>query len=113
MSQPENEQPSLSEIIEACKDGRKPDYDDLRLAVCVLESLSIFDHMDMRRAINRPNFYTPTRIHDEMFRRWKRATERPPVEWLGWQNHPDNPEHQQAVARSRRIIDSLAPKTED
>ncbi|WP_409317611.1 hypothetical protein [Pseudomonas sp. KCJK9016] len=34
---------TLGEIIEAAKSGERPDYDDLRLAVCAMDGLTTFD----------------------------------------------------------------------
>ena len=34
---------TLGEIIEAARSGERPDYDDLRLAVCAMDMLMTFD----------------------------------------------------------------------
>lgn len=38
---------TLGQIIEACRNGERPDVDELRLAVCAMDALMTFD----RRAI--------------------------------------------------------------
>lgn len=34
---------TLGEIIEAAKSGERPEYDELRLAVCAMDGLMTFD----------------------------------------------------------------------
>lgn len=100
---------TLGEIITAVRDGEKPDYDDLRFAICCLDIMGTFD----RRALDslaeaeregKKPFMTRSAVwqQQERFERMKRQLAKTPLEILGDTYHPDNPEvqerRQQAVA---------------
>jgi hypothetical protein len=92
---------TLSEIIDAVRDGERVDYDDLRYAVCALEALTIFDRMafmklaEAEREGKKPILTRSAQWQwEEHFNRQKRARSAPPKEYVGWNNDPDNPEFQ-------------------
>lgn len=74
---------TLGEIIRASRSGERPDYDDLRLALCALDHLMTFDRM----AMERPHL--------------AQALKKTPMEFLG-DNNPDNPEVQAKLVRMKR-----------
>jgi hypothetical protein len=84
---------TLGEIIELTRNGERPDYDELRYAICALDALSTFDSHGLQRASNIE--------WGESFNRWKQALGKSPKDWIGWNNDPENPEF---LARRRLVI---------
>ena len=100
---------TLSEIIHECKDGKKPDVDDARLAICALDALSTFDGMSiMRMSDGAPRGIVE---YDEHFRRWKEALAKSPNDWLGPNNNPDNPECQRRRRVSFKLFNKVLSET--
>lgn len=90
---------TLDEIIDAVRDGERPDYDDLRYAICALSALEVFDNTALMRLCEaerdgkKPFLVTSAQWQfEEHFNRRKRAGCKPPKEYVGWNNDPDNPE---------------------
>lgn len=98
---------TLNEIIEAVRSGEKPEYDDLRYAVCALDALSTFDSMSFMRLacaeLEGKSQSTQTQWEDH-FNRHKRAGDTPPKVYVGWNNDPDNPDF---LARRRASMRAL------
>ena len=89
----------LGEILDDARTGGKPEYDELRYAVCVLEALLTFDDRAMQKLYEAEDFgkkpqliYSAKWQYEERFGRIKRAMEVNPKDYLGWNNDPDNPE---------------------
>lgn len=108
---------TLGEIIESVRDGGKPDYEDLRYAICAMEALATFDRMAlMRLADAEKNSQKPVLTRsaqwqwEESFNRAKRAMDKPPKEYVGWNNDPDNPEFLSRRKKSKRIASALVEK---
>lgn len=95
---------TLFEIIESAKSGGRPEYDELRYALCALDSLSTFDRMDTRRPANVGSEIRA----EESFRRWKTALGKSPKDWLGPENDPDSAEVQERRAMSLKIFQAVA-----
>lgn len=87
---------TLGDIIEACKDGQKLPYEDVFYALIAMDALSSFDTMALRKLAFDPpaKLMTAEWQANESWDRWKRAYEKPPKEWLGWNNDPENPDYQ-------------------
>lgn len=107
----------LGEIIEAARSGERPDYDDLRLAVCALDCLMTFDMMALSRlaeAETKGQKPMLTRSaswqFDERCRRMSQAMEKAPREFLGENYDPDNPEVQDARRRAAALVEGLMRK---
>jgi hypothetical protein len=98
---------TLNEIIEVVRSGEKPEYDDLRYAVCALDALSTFDRMSFMRLARAEwegkSQSTQTQWEDH-FNRHKRAGDTPPKVYVGWNNDPDNPDF---LARRRASMRAL------
>lgn len=96
---------NLGEIIEACKDGQKPPYEDVYYTIIALDALSAFD----TRALRKLAFDPPSKSMNaewqanESWDRWKRAYEKPPKDWVGWNNDPANPDYQKRRAVSLKL----------
>lgn len=105
---------TLSEIIESVRDGGRPDYEDLRYAICAMEALATFDRnalmrlADAEREGSRP-FLVRSAVWqlNEYFGRTKRAGAKPPKEWIGWSNDPDNPEFLERRAAAKRLLERV------
>ena len=110
---------TLDEIIQSVRDGEKPDYDELRYAVCAMEHLRIFD----RRAImtlakaerenKKPFLVTSAEWQwKEHFNRHDRAGEKSPKEYIGWNNDPDNPEFLKRREASKNLVNAIIEASE-
>jgi hypothetical protein len=99
---------SLSEIIEAVKNGEKPDYDDLRFGLLALSYLHTFDTQDMLEVFEKISGQNPMLAirAEESFNRSKRAMSVPPRKYLSDDWNPDNPEYQ----KQRRLMSKLLDK---
>lgn len=98
---------TLLQIIEDCKDGKIPDINDARFAICALDALSTFDASSIRRFAEMEKGHALME-YNEHFRRWKTALGNPPIEWLGESNNPDNPVYQQRRRMARKIFDKVS-----
>lgn len=99
---------TLGEIINAARNGERPEYDELRYAVCALDGLSTFDRVAFGRLAeaeqeNKRPMLTNSAVwqNEENFRRWKNALGMSPREYLGPRYDPDNPE---SVKRRKAAI---------
>jgi hypothetical protein len=111
---------SLNEIINAVRDGERPDYDDLRYAICAMEALTTFDRMafgklaDAERAGKKPFMNTSAQWqYEEHFGRHKRAGGKPPKEYVGWNNDPDNPEFLARRGFAKKVMAKIAARVDE
>lgn len=105
---------TLNQIIERIRSGEKPDYDDLRYAICAMDALTTFDRQAFMKLSSAEEENKPPRMTtsakwqwEEHFNRHKRAGEKPPKEYVGWNNDPDNPEFQSRRNVAKRIVDRI------
>lgn len=105
---------TLGEIIEEARSGGRPDYDDLRLAVCALDILAVFDRqalMTLAEAESKGQkpFLTRSAVwqSDERFGRMKRALHKTPRAFLGESYDPDSPEVQARRRQSIALVERL------
>ena len=91
---------TLFEIITAAKDGQVPAQDELLYALLALDALLTFDHSFIIELPGKPEHQKHLELWaEESFGRVKRAMDKSPKDWLGWNNDPANPEYQ----RRRKI----------
>lgn len=90
---------TLNEIIESVRDGNKPDYEDLRYAICAMSALMVFDRMALSKlAMAEIENKKPFLVHSaewqfgEHLQRVNDAMDKPPKEYVGWNNDPENPD---------------------
>lgn len=106
---------TLGEIIEAAKSGERPDYDELRLAVCVMDALMTFDRMAIWKLAEAEQegkkpfmVWSAVFQRDENFNRVKRAMEKSPRDWLGPNHDPDSlgaqARRRQSIALAERAL---------
>lgn len=111
---------TLGEIIEAARSGQRPDYDDLRLAVCALDILMTFDRKAIWKlaeaeAQGKKPFllYSSVWQRDENFERVKRAMAKPPKTYLGPTYDPDSPEVQERRRKSIAMMDKALASAQE
>jgi TRAP-type C4-dicarboxylate transport system substrate-binding protein len=97
---------ALHEIISVVRDGGRPDYEDLRYAICALDALAVFNRSafmklaEAEREGRKPFMTSSAQWQwEEHYRREQTALGKPPKEYVGWNNDPDNPEF---LARRKR-----------
>lgn len=103
---------TLGEIIESARSGEKPDYDDLRYAVCAMDALMTFDRQaiwklaEAEREGKKPVLvYSGLWQRDENFGRIKRAMAKTPKEYVGANFDPDSPAVQERRRKSIALMD--------
>lgn len=108
---------TIGEIIEAAKSGERPDYDELRLAVCAMDAMMTFDRMAIWKLAEaeqegKKPFMVWSAIwqRDENFSRVKRALTKTPREYLGRSYDPDSPEVQARRKQSLALFERAARK---
>lgn len=108
---------TLNEIITAVRDGEHPDYDDLRYTICAMDALATFDSMALRKLAEAelngkaPFMTTSARWqYEEHFGRHKRAGNKPPKEYVGWNNDPDNPAFLARRATAIKVMTNIASR---
>lgn len=101
---------TLSDIINAVRDGEKPDYEELRYAICAMSALSVFNRKalmnlaEAEREGKKP-FLSYSAVHqwEEHYRREQTALGKSPKEYVGWNNDPENPEFLSRRNSSKKI----------
>ena len=97
---------TLGEIVDMAKDGRKPEYDELRYAVVALAALQHFDMNGLRRVRKLPTL--AAHEHEESWRRLQTAYNKPPKDYVGAEHDPDDPEVQARIRASRKLFEKIA-----
>jgi hypothetical protein len=101
---------TLSQIIDAAKSGHPATEEELRYALCALDSLATFDKMDLMKIGSREQegrkVLGAWMYYEESFNRWKRALAVDPKTWLGPNNDPANPEYQRRRVVANKILDA-------
>ncbi|MDD2885303.1 MAG: hypothetical protein PHT48_09695 [Dechloromonas sp.] len=102
---------NLGDIIEMVRNGEKPDYEELRYAICAMDALMTFDRMALMKLAEAENdgkqpflTYSAKYQYEENFNRVKRALEKSPKEFVGWNNDPENPEF---LERRRKLLGQI------
>ena len=110
----------LGEIIEAARSGERPDYDELRLAVCAMDMLMTFDRQAIwKLAEGEQKGKKPMLVwsslwqRDENFTRVKRAMATDPKSYLGPNYDPDSPAVQERRRMSIAIKDGVARRAQE
>lgn len=111
---------TLGEIIEAARSGERPDYDDLRLAVCAMDMLMTFDRQAIwKLAEGEQQGKKPILVwsslwqRDENFTRVKGAMAKDPKSYLGPNYDPDSPAVQERRRMSIAIMEGVARRAQE
>lgn len=99
---------TLAEIIEDCKTNGRPDYEELRYSLLVMTCVLNMVNSELTR------LYVEGKMPNELVRKLKidgicsmygNALKKPPKEYLGWNNDPENPEYQRFHAMGSKLVD--------
>lgn len=106
-------------IVGDARDGKKPDIDEMRYAICVLDILLTFDGMALMKlargeATGKLNMliYSAEWQWQEHHRRIQNAMSKSPKEYLGNDNDPDNPDIQERRRISMKIFEKFQSSEE-
>jgi hypothetical protein len=102
----------LIDIIEDVKDGGKPDYEELRYSVIALDALLFFDHKNLLEITKDTKEIFLKLRQEESFRRFKMALDKPPKDFVGWNNDPDNPGYQKRRKLHFKVFNEVMAKIE-
>lgn len=107
---------TLGEIIEAAKDGQKPDHDECYYAMLALAALNAFNGQDVLslhpssgKVFNADRLQ---RLSEEAFERNKRCHAADPKQYIGWDHDPANPEYQKFRKMSQRLFDKIEKQSD-
>lgn len=96
------------------KSGGRPEYDELRYAVCALDALTTFDQLALMKLANGQRegkkpvlVYSAEWQHSESFERMKRALAKTPKDYVGWNNDPDNQEYLDRRKANKKIAEKF------
>ncbi|MFZ5935057.1 hypothetical protein ACOKS3_09485 [Pseudomonas sp. HS6-2] len=111
---------TLGQIIEDARSGERPDYDELRLAVCVMDILMTFDRQAIwKLAEGEHKGKKPILVwsslwqRDENFTRVKGAMAKDPKSYLGPNQDPDSPAVQERRRMSIAIMDGVVRRAQE
>ena len=99
----------LLDIIEDCKTNGRPDYEELRYSLLVMTGVLNMVDGELTR------LYVEGKMPSEFIRKMKldggicnmyhNALNKPPKEYLGWNNDPENPDYQKFHAIGSKLVD--------
>lgn len=104
---------TLGEIVDLVRSGGHPKYEDLKYAVCALDTLLALDRMaflKLAEAEENNNITKPLLIYcaswhcDENFSRIRRAYAKNPRDYIGWAHDPKNPDAIKKYKASMEIL---------
>ncbi len=105
---------TLGEIIDAVRNGERPDYEELRYAICALEALATFDRQALMKLAETERegknpILTRSAVFqfEESFNRTKRARGADPKSYVGWNNDPENPEFLQRRKAAIKLMSAI------
>lgn len=101
---------TLFEIVEVVKDGKKPEYEDLKYALLAYVSMFNIEHRQLHEELMRdkpqPQFLRDMKLKNS-FDMYKGVLNKNPKEWLGWDNDPDNPNYQRLRDAGSKAIEAI------
>ena len=105
---------STAEIISAVKDSETVDFEELRMACLVLDSLLFFAHENIKRLLdgglgaeltkkNFPDAHAELGISKQEYEAWRKD----PVKYLGKEHIPGTQEYDQHYRISKKIFEKF------
>lgn len=97
---------SYLDIIIDLKDGKKPDYEEVRLACLMANNLLFFAEQDIKH-LSDPN--TSKFVRDLTLKSVENrfySRKKSPEEYLG-NHHPDNPQQKKAMELGNKILNKI------
>jgi len=107
---------TLFEIIESAKNGDMPTHNECYYAMLALDGLTTFTTRDLRNLglqTREAKLLGGKTMAEEDHRRWRRALNKAPDEWLGRENDPSNPDYQKRRRISLALMRKAMKDTED
>ena len=95
----------LSEIIDYCKRNKEVDAYDLKYAVVALTYLLNMANSKLLKFYKNDMNKLDKLILENHYKACNAAMNKPPKEWLGWNNDPENPEYQKFHAWGSKLVD--------
>lgn len=96
---------NLVDIIEDCQANKEVHNKDLKYAVVALTIIANMASMNMR-SFYKHDAKPIDKIRIENFSKtYSTALNKPPKDWLGWNNDPENPEYQKFHAWGSKLVD--------
>lgn len=106
---------TLYEIINSAKDGDMPTHEECYWAMLCYEAMLFFDHKNLCDALMKkpePEFIRKMKAENS-FDMIKKAMNKSPKDWIGWDNDPSNPEYQQRRKIGNALFEKIANQVED
>jgi hypothetical protein len=98
---------SYNEILMDLKDGKKPDYDEVRFACLQASYMLFFAERDVENLLKPKRLpLIENMIKGNMEGRLK-SRNKPPLEYLGNKYNPDTEECQKHMAQSKKIYENF------
>lgn len=107
---------TLGEIITDVKDGKKPDYEDLRYAVLALSHLHMFYVQDLLKIHKKTKVDEPFGIKwltEESFNRSQKVMSTSPRDFVGKEYDPDSSQYQKRREMMRGLVDKIISAEKD
>jgi len=95
----------LSEIIDYCKKNKEVDAYDLIYAVVALTYLLNMANSKLLRFYKNDMNKLDKLILENHYKACNAAMNKPPKEWIGWTNDPENPECQEFHSFAEKLVD--------
>lgn len=106
---------NLYDIVEDVKDGKKPEYEELRYALLVYVAMFNMDHRNLREELFReketPEFIRKMKATNS-FDMFKKALNSDPKVYIG-KDDPDNPEYQKFRKIGNKLLEKIIKKSEE
>lgn len=97
---------SYLDIIIDLKEGRKPDYEEVRLACLMANNLLFFTEQDLKLIIEPKVSHVIKELVKKSIEGRFYAKKKSPEDYLG-NHHPDNPEQKKFMELSNKILDKV------
>ena len=97
---------TLLEIIEDCKDNKRPEQQELIYAVLALSALNTLSQMTLREINENTKPFMLKMKQDNIWQANRTALNKDPKSWLG-KEIPENPEYQKFREMGNKILDKF------
>lgn len=97
---------SYLDIIIDLKEGKKPDYEEVRLAFLMANNLLFFAEQDLKQALEPGIPDIVKKLTQKSIEHRFYAKKKSPEEYLG-NHHPDNPAQKKFIELGNNILDKV------
>lgn len=106
---------TLDEIVEAVKRGHDTESDELEYALLVYVFMFNMEHRQLREELTKEPrsaaIIREMRVNNS-FEMYKKALNTNPMDYLGWDNDPQNPEYQKRLDAAYKLADKFINKAQ-